>query len=1090
MEHILYTASGWEELEQKLIEEIKREKAKDPLQPVWVLVGSRLLARYLERRVYGELAQDKKAINIHFIIFPDLVERLYYTEPFPQYRPSVDSLAIYLVAEKIIKNLDRGYFWNVKQTKGLLADVLAVRRDLKDGLIMNETYEHLKEKIDEIDSSGKVREVFKIIDEIDAELNGFEQDWQRFLIAIECAGKFKQVFNSGVLFVYGFYDYTAIQKELIKSLSQHCQLKIFMIFPENPFFNAFAKWAKDFYTSELKAQNLKLKSRFGKSNLKIFLTNLSQSNPKKRVLKDDLTLRIVFAPSIEREAEEICREIFRLIHQGVKFEEIGVLVRDFNNYRRVLESAFNRYKIPYYLEGGKPVLELPCFQAIIRLLKIIEDDYSRKTIVKFLKSRACKKPNLSEEEKALTTLFDLISQEARIVKGRKSEWEKALNDYTETLQKELKKWQEKETEQEQIKEELIKRKIDATNLLSRVVSELITDLEALQAKNNLKEQAEYLKELVQKWIDFDFLPQNLAEEFNQDQQKAKENHLQTIFDNFIETIASLDSFVIDADFEIFSRLIEMGIQSLTIKFGEYSQGGVCLSELMNARGARFRAVIIPGLYEGSFPLKINESPLLLDDEREQINQLLKGKTKLALKRDLPKEERLLFYLACQQAEEYLVITSCWLSLIDGRPQVISYLLADAIERTQAGKPINYEDTKKSVEGFEWIRWVGLDDFAYPFSELALDKDDFEAGNLNENNILKLGGHLLKNQDLKRALNVFYDRWIDNSFGIYSGNLSVVDKYSADRFSIIGQKVSHSKLKNYLECPFRYFLSEVLEVSVVEEPEFVWTPSGLEEGNLLHQVLQKLFESLKGKKLNAEEYRKALLNLLTEKGAEILADAIPNYKYLPEEELRELRFYLENYYEHIIPRLSDWETEIPFRQNFILDTGESVILSGRIDRMDKELVRRQVAEALVVDYKASPLNDYEKKPLNLMQLVIYLISVVNKEGISPDKISAQFIGLKKDELLEPVKISLLGEDLDIFTQQLQKALLRMKQGIEKGIFIPKPDNSYNGYCEYCKYSNLCLANTNEYARKEKNSFIEDLEQDLKDIQNILKPLVQK
>jgi len=220
MKHKLYTANRWKELEEKLIEEVIQKKQEGALEPVVILVGSRLLAQYLERKVYLSLDSKGLAINLHFLIFPDLVERLFYTEPLPPLLPSEDKFYKYLLTKEILKKTSDRYFSTLSQSQGLIELLLSEYRDLKDGLIIGEEYQKAKEEVlkNFPARSENLKAIFELLEKIEQGLKDKREDWKEFLWAIERANRFSQVFKTDQLFIYGLYDYTAIQRERISSL--------------------------------------------------------------------------------------------------------------------------------------------------------------------------------------------------------------------------------------------------------------------------------------------------------------------------------------------------------------------------------------------------------------------------------------------------------------------------------------------------------------------------------------------------------------------------------------------------------------------------------------------------------------------------------------------------------------------------------------------------------------------------------------------------------------------------------------------------------------------------------------------------------
>lgn len=107
-------------------------------------------------------------------------------------------------------------------------------------------------------------------------------------------------------------------------------------------------------------------------------------------------LSLVSAPSIYDEAEYIAATIRKYILQGYKYNDICCVTRDISSYAPALESAFERYDIPYYIDTKTPASTL---SVSTYCMAIIEAASTRKPntekILKLIKSPFS---NISEEE--------------------------------------------------------------------------------------------------------------------------------------------------------------------------------------------------------------------------------------------------------------------------------------------------------------------------------------------------------------------------------------------------------------------------------------------------------------------------------------------------------------------------------------------------------------------------------------------------------------------------------------------------------------------------------------------------------------------
>lgn len=1048
-------SDAWLKLEQALQEEIEQQKEPEPLQPVIVLVGSRLLARHLELQIYPELNQKGLGVNLKFLVFPELAQALYFTHPFPELLNPAGYFLKLLLAQDLLKNLDRNhYFSPVKDAAGLVQCVLNEHRDLQDGLIIGKEWNLVNDALKSGKHSRKLSSLFEIFSRLDQRLEKYEQDEKMFQTAISRADKFPQVFGTSRLLVYGFYDFTAIQKQLLQAVSRPAKIAAFMIQPENnDLFAGFAEKVLKFYQAELELKTEILNSAPGETDL--FRLKKSLSRNERVDLKSDRTFSIVFAPGIDREVLEICREIIRLVQrEGIRFDEIGILVRDYAGYARVLQEAFELYQIPYFLAPGKPLSDFSSARALLCLLRIPEEEYSRRSVINFFSSHALKSEWLKGSGAELFGWFDLISREALIVKG-KEEWNLRLSKYLERMRKSLARAEaerafEEETEEQREKgKKLLEKKIRSAEKLGEMAGALISELEEMRTRTGFQSLSESARKLCEKYLDLGF---------------EGEEELKEKVEGIFQEIAELDRAGVAADYQTFLNLVAEGLTGETIGRGKFRQGGVCLSELMPARGVRFKAIILPGLCEGSFPLKLSENPLLSDDDRGWINHLCEkagGVGSLAEKRKQPQEERLLFYLACHQADDFLILTSPWLELLANREKPASYLLIHTLERV-VKEEVEFDRMAKLAEKHRGlIRWVELSGFAPEQEEFALNAEEWEESEIERATDLKEISHLLGGPEARRTIELAAERWLKEDFGLFTGYPGLDPDYDPRSFTILSQKISPSRLQDFLSCPFEYFLKRVLEVGPLEEPEYVWQFDRLAQGNLIHKILEGLFRKSTGDQARTrEQFRKNLEQAIAGSGEPFLRAEYPAPEKLAKLELEQIYFYLLKWWRELIPdpEFKEWVIEKEVSEQPVkleLGQGRSVFLQGRIDRIDRSQTR-----ACVNDYKVS--KSVQQGGINQIQLPIYMLSVCNLFGYQPENVEGRFLVMVPEKLGEVEVIKKTGRNLGRHLEVVRNLVSRIADWIERGVFIPAAED-----CGGCDYRLGCFATTAVYRKKKRN-----------------------
>ncbi len=90
----------------------------------------------------------------------------------------------------------------------------------------------------------------------------------------------------------------------------------------------------------------------------------------------DGSVKIISAPAVYEEADFVAAEIRRLVfEEGCEYNDIAVITRDMSSYQTALESAFERFDVPYYIDCKQRAADM---SVIIFALAAIDAAASRK----------------------------------------------------------------------------------------------------------------------------------------------------------------------------------------------------------------------------------------------------------------------------------------------------------------------------------------------------------------------------------------------------------------------------------------------------------------------------------------------------------------------------------------------------------------------------------------------------------------------------------------------------------------------------------------------------------------------------------------
>ena len=271
-----------------------------------------------------------------------------------------------------------------------------------------------------------------------------------------------------------------------------------------------------------------------------------------------------------------------------------------------------------------------------------------------------------------------------------------------------------------------------------------------------------------------------------------------------------------------------------------------------------------------------------------------------------------------------------------------------------------------------------------------------------------------------------------------------------------RRVSVSRLERYLDCPFRFFASEVLRLE--EQPEDEDTRTPLERGQFLHELWERFFAEWQRRghgRITHEDLpvARALFEQLCEEALRVLS---PSEAVLERARLlgsavgpgiahRVFAMEAERPVE-IVERL----LEFPLQGDFTFSAGDgrrrTVALSAKTDRIDV-LAGKTLR---VIDYKSKKTPDLKQA----LQLPIYsfvaLESLRAARGGQWSIAEALYLSFEGDKAV--VSLRAKGQTTDELIASAQGRLIDTLDDIAAGAFPPRP--ARRSLCGPCPYRAVC------------------------------------
>ena len=339
---------------------------------------------------------------------------------------------------------------------------------------------------------------------------------------------------------------------------------------------------------------------------------------------------------------------------------------------------------------------------------------------------------------------------------------------------------------------------------------------------------------------------------------------------------------------------------------------------------------------------------------------------------------------------------------------------------------------------------------------------------------RLPSRLLFNKDkyTQQAFNYFNDKLTLPKFTISpkaSGSAipsvssrNAVLQWAADNLSGIVLKgvvknVSATKFKEYIQCPFRFYLNYVAKVQPTDYLISEMQP--LSFGSFIHQVLQRWAQNeLDSGQLNWHPDAEELSEQLNAIVDELFEQSYPNSvqpSIVIQKEIIKQRLAAFAEFQQTWPG-NTIAVEQDFEQVVTLKDKEKMTLIGRIDRIDLS----PEGDIILLDYKTSdtgdnPREDHLDKDGNWinLQLPIYRrLLLANKNRFSEfitkgTQIKVGYINISKEKAAKNEDPKWLDSEFDAAEDKMMEVMEKIHNGV---FWPPSEDVKYDSYPEYVRW----------------------------------------
>lgn len=482
------------------------------------------------------------------------------------------------------------------------------------------------------------------------------------------------------------------------------------------------------------------------------------------------------------ETDAAAARVARLVREGARYGEIAVIARSAERYDGILDSALERYGIPYYTARRRDIATMPEIRLVSAALAVAAYDFQTEDVIAYLRTYLT---DLSPDE------CDPVEEYAYLWKIRGKRWR---DDIPWNMNP--RGFVEDFTDEDQ-------EKLDRLNALrARLVPPLAAFCRAFDHRPTVRSVSEALYRFL---CDL-HIPEKLEASAGENRRRGNRMLADTQTQVWNCLMDALDQLVCisgdeTADPALYLRLLTLLLKESDIGTIPSGQDQVTVGSANLLRGTGIRHAVILGVSEGVFPARDGGGGYFDDRERAELaeNQLTVAEGGEALIYD----ELYYFYTAV-----------CFPS----RSLAVSYTAAEGASMAVRELRELFPDLtpiRPSLWGAE--EWVSTKDSALFYG--LTHRDDPIGGAL----LAKLREETSAEGRIRAA-----------EEGVTVGKCRLSDELM-DRIVPHRMELSPSRLERYVNCPFSYFCSSVLRLSEPQSGEF----RSNDVGTFIHKLLEDL-----------------------------------------------------------------------------------------------------------------------------------------------------------------------------------------------------------------------------------------------------------
>ncbi len=993
---------------QFVIEQIRATLASEPLSPVIVIVPNSIQAAGFRQRLCAAGGALGVEVHTFHTLYSELLIRA--GQPIPLLLDPVRIRLLRSIVDDLCERGEMTHFAALRNKPGFIA------------LLRNSIEEFKRARIFPDDFSASVKGLGARLEEI-ARVYTVYQDWLQkqnwadnegrgWLAAIALESNPALFADTRYLAVSGFDEFNPTQLAVLSHLANRAKETLItltgdMEHPQRAAHHRFYRAQSALINSlniqpeEMESSSM-LSSSIAKMEANLFERSNDFSRLPQEATKVATTIEFVEAQTRAVEARAALRWVkSRVVRDGMKLSEVAILARDLEPYRSFLEETATEFGIPLRIVGGQPLNENPAVAALLALLSLPANDWSRRALIESWRSPYFDFSQQGINSNVAATL-DEISRVGKVSQGL-SQWREAFEMW--------KKRKVAEFEDDLPAMESKVSRLSDVQSLETLESKFQAFVDLLTPPNraSMKEFVAFVESVI--GDDPALLTAFSSKESDglnivgraRENPSTSERDVAALraFKDVLRGLVLAES-VFDNDslaYADFYKDLRGAVESAT--FTVPAESGVFVASALDGRGLSFEAVVLMGLSEGEFPKQEREDILLRESDRAVLRE-----HGLPLETKLHGDEATFFYQAITRARQKLLLTRTYLA-----------------EDGQAWEPSPFWEEINRLNGTSSTVRIRGDAGLVDSAEAASNVEWVESAR-------DFDIHIQNGIEVLRA------RMDPKAAGIYEGELFDL----SERFGA-AHGWSASRLESYGTCPFEFFIAYAMELEPRVEAEEGFDVRML--GSMLHKILEDVYSGVEltmaaGKVFASapEEYGFRPTALWTQQQAELLRAL--------EKTIDELNKVSQGY----TPKKMEARFGMGEPSLVLQTSAGEVRLHGYIDRLDAA----PDGSLRVIDYKAgsAAISASHLKEGRRLQLPIYALAARDALGLG-DVSSGFYWHIQKAEA-SSLKLEKFEGGVNGAFETAIAHIGRHVTGIRAGHFEPKAPEE--GCPSYCPAVNFC------------------------------------